>query len=400
MDKTALNSSVLSVSLCALWFLRIVFWDPAQIAAAPPTTADSSAVQAPASDPPGYRGISGPGEPVVGDGSGGWRSGPDGLKSVAGDGDHPSDGSAVKAGLLPPIRPLINLHLRDTVICLGGDGNYYMTGSSGDNIWYRNDGVELWKSPDLKTWSYLGLVWSIEKDGGWEKNWRLLHNKPSRAVWAPELHYIKNNYFICLCMAPGGIAILKSSTGKPEGPYVNALSEDKPMGGGIDPTLFEDDDGKVYFTYLNGNHIARMKDDMSGLAEAYHNIKVLEPTLPLPTTLPTMKGNDLSHPLHIGREGVSLFKESGRYYLGAADWPDGRYSSMVAISDNIYGPYRELREAVPCGGGTNYFKDKSGHWWCAFFGNDKSAPWREKPGIVPISFDSNGLIQLVWKGQS
>jgi hypothetical protein len=54
--------------------------------------------------------------------------------------------------LLPPIKPLLKLHIRDTVICLGGDGNYYMTGSTGDNIWAFNDGVELWRSPDLKKW--------------------------------------------------------------------------------------------------------------------------------------------------------------------------------------------------------------------------------------------------------
>lgn len=30
----------------------------------------------------------------------------------------------------------------------------------------------------------------------------------------------------------------------------------------------------------------------------------------------------------------------------------GRYSPMIAVSDNIYGPYRMRHEAVPCGGGT------------------------------------------------
>ena len=39
-----------------------------------------------------------------------------------------------------------------------GDGNFYMTGSTGENIWAYNQGVELWKSPDLKKWEYVGLV--------------------------------------------------------------------------------------------------------------------------------------------------------------------------------------------------------------------------------------------------
>jgi hypothetical protein len=59
--------------------------------------------------------------------------------------------------------------LRDTIINLGGDGYYYMTGSSGDNIWDVTSGIELWRSKDLQQWDYVGLVWSFVKDATWEK---------------------------------------------------------------------------------------------------------------------------------------------------------------------------------------------------------------------------------------
>ena len=72
-------------------------------------------------------------------------------------------GSAVDKGLVPPIRPAWELHLRDGVVTLGGDGNYYLTGSSGDNIWAWAKGIELWKSKDLHSWEYVGLVWDIDK---------------------------------------------------------------------------------------------------------------------------------------------------------------------------------------------------------------------------------------------
>lgn len=347
-------------------------------------------------------GISGPGLTVVGDGSGGWRSGSEGVVykglnpkpewSTAWN-DY-TTGSAVKNGLIPPIKPLLELHIRDTVIILGGDGNYYMTGSTGDNIWSFNDGVELWRSKDLKKWTYLGLVWSIEKDGTWEKQWRELHGKPARAIWAPELHYFNGNYFICLSMAPGGISISKSTTGKPEGPYINALKENKPLANGIDATLFQDDDGKIYFTYANPGKIARMKDDMSGLAEEFRPLTLEDPDRdPKHHAEKCIKrgANDIGH------EGASLFKANGKYYLGAADDWEGRYSSVVAIADNIYGPYRMRHEAVPSGGGTNYFKDKKGNWWCAFFGNDNQVAWREKPGVVRIEFTKEGKIHVAEK---
>jgi len=106
---------------------------------------------------------------------------------------NPEAGSAVRAGLMPPVRPLFDAQIRDTQITRGHDGRYYLTGSSGDDIWRMNDGVELWVSDDLTDWDYLGLVWSFEKDATWQRAWRD-HNGPVRALWAPEIHYVKGNY--------------------------------------------------------------------------------------------------------------------------------------------------------------------------------------------------------------
>lgn len=67
---------------------------------------------------------------------------------------------------------------------------------------------------------------------------------------------------------------------------------------------------------------------------------------------------------------------------------------LVAVADNIWGPYDRWHETVPCGGGTNFFRDKEGNWWCAFFGNDDDAPWRELPGIVRVEFDKDGKVSV------
>jgi beta-xylosidase len=321
-------------------------------------------------------------------------SGPDFSKNPPGPNfirvNRQVTGSVVTKGLIPNIKPLIEAQIRDAVIILGGDGNYYLTGSTGDDIWDHNDGVELWRSTDLKKWDYLGLVWTFEKDGTWQKAWRF-HKKQVRALWAPELRYIKGNYYITLSMPPGDRGILKSVSGKPEGPYVNALANDSKLDGDIDATLFEDDNGKVYLVY-GGGYIAQMKDDMSGLAEEPKKPVLLDPDLNpnhhAGTCLTRRNCQDIGH------EGAFLFKRNGKYYLTAADSYEGRYSSMVAVSDNIYGPYTNRHEAVPSGGGTNYFKDKNDNWWCCFFGNDNQAPWREKPGMIRVTFDKTGLVHV------
>jgi hypothetical protein len=339
-------------------------------------------------------GISGPGQPRTESWQRGWVSGMAGKVEAT---PARATGSVVRDGLLPPIKPLLNLHIRDTVVILGGDGNYYMTGSTGDNIWDFNDGVELWRSPDLKKWDYLGLVWNIFKEGTWEKIPRSLHGKPVVTIWAPEIHYLKklNTYVICLSMAPGGISLLKSTTGKPVGPYVNTVPGGQPLrNGGIDATIFEDDDGKVYFSYGGGGTISLMKDDLSGFAET-RTIKLENPDHTPSHHAAKIVASGMNG---FGHEGTVLFKANGRYYHGAVDDYEGRYSSCVAISDNVWGPYTNWHETVPCGGGTDFFQDKEGNWWCAFFGNDVAAPWREMPGIVRVDFDPSGKI-IVAKNQ-
>ncbi len=311
---------------------------------------------------------------------------------------NPEAGSAVRAGLMPPVRPLFDAQIRDTQITRGHDGRYYLTGSSGDDIWRMNDGVELWVSDDLTDWDYLGLVWSFEKDATWQRAWRD-HNGPVRALWAPEIHYVKGNYFITLSMPPGDRGLLKSVTGRPEGPYVNALADDGKWDGNIDATLFEDDDGTVYVLWGEG-WIARMKDDMSGFDEEPRKLVVANPDTVAShharTCLPRRQGADVGH------EGVSMFKRDGIYYLTAADTYEGRYSSCAATATSVYGPYRDRYEAVPCGGGTGYLrqpahKDADGRdiperWWCSIFGNDSQAPFREMPGLIMVDFTADGHI--------
>lgn len=350
--------------------------------------------------PPGYwpySGISGPGAPVTAaTRHGGWTSG---LPHVSYKGPTPrsypigpwndaDSGEAVKSGLLPAIRPIWDAHIRDTIICAGGDGAYYMTGSTGDNIWAINDGVELWRSTDLKDWHYLGLVWSIEKDGTWEKHWTMRKGVYFRAIWAPEIHYIGGNYYICTSISGVGIGILKSTTGKATGPYVHAIDDTAPIKGSIDSTVFEDDDGRVYLTYGSAETIREIKPDFSAFAGDWQPTQLAEPD-----TNPDHHARKDAEGLgKIGFEGATLFKRNGQYYLGAVDKYYGRYSFAFAVADHITGPYRMRHEAVPCCGGGNIFRDHQGRWWQTFFGNDKFSPFREKPGLVRIDFDAAGRI--------
>ena len=275
---------------------------------------------------------------------------------------------------LPPLAPLFDFPVRDPCVCLGPDGIYRLIGTTGFPTWWKtNEGIRMWKSADLKTWELLGFVWTIEKDGTWQKPLK----DGNRAIWAPEIHYLKGNYWITYCVnwPGGGTGLLRSTTGKPEGPYTD-VKPDGPLTQEIDASLFQDDDGAVYFVYQDGK-IARMKDDLSGLAEAP---RLLKPS-----------GAD-----HVGFEGAFLFKAGGRYHLACAESNEGGYyDCMVASSDKLMGPYGDRYLAIPHGGHNMFFKDKDGRWWSTFFGSDPHAPFTERAAILRVEFGPAGRIRPV-----
>ena len=222
-----------------------------------------------------------------------------------------------------------------------------------------------------------------------------------RAVWAPELHYIKSlkNWFIVACMnnsAKGkGSFILRSKTGKPEGPYENIEGNKyKPIFSDIDGSLFEDSDGTVYFVGHN-HYIAKMKPDMSDLAEELMKIKETE---------------YYAEPYI---EGAFIFKFAGKYHLVQAIWShrtsegdtyvekegitsqNTRYSydCVIATSDNIYGPYGNRYCAITGGGHNNFFQDKDGNWWATCFWNPRGNQASEfqqtcQPGLIPMIYEN------------
>lgn len=346
-----------------------------------------------------YSGISGPGRAATSASIGqGWTSdlpdvryaGPDVPRYPVASWSNSASGRMVHERLLPALRPIHHVHIRDTIVRPGPGGWYYMTGSTGDNIWAFNDGVELWRSQDLDHWEYRGLVWSIERDGGWERHWRMRRGVAFRALWAPEIHYINGQWLICHSMSRGGIAVLKSVSGAAEGPYVHAFSPERPIRSGIDATLFQDDDGSVWLTLGAASEIVRLRDDLSGLAGPWRAVRVAEYDL------------DPSHHRaqcadvgfrHLGYEGATLFKRAGRYYLGVVDRYHGRYSFAVWTADRIDGPYADRHEVPGCGGG-NFFQDHQQRWWVTFFGNDDQSPFREMPGLARVEFDTAGRVRF------
>ena len=300
-------------------------------------------------------------------------------------------------GSYPEIKPqaLIKETLRDANVIRGGDGNYYMTGTfagtEGDGLlffdyksgkqWKNNDGVKVYRSPDLKNWTDLGWVWTFKNNASWcqepfKSNDPLTNGK--QGIFAPKFHYLNGKYIIVYGVNWSmhnhhwGIGIAVAD--KPEGPY-RETSPDKPICEGYDAHIFRDDDSQLYLIRNNGL-LGKLKPDMTGLDGP---MKLISPE---------------NYPF-VGFEGVSMIKRGDTYYVMAADIllrPGGGQmgSTMVASSKNIFGPYSKRYVLLSdAGGHTRPFQDEIGKWWTALY---TWSGFSHQFAITGIDFAADGTI--------
>ncbi|WP_158299383.1 family 43 glycosylhydrolase [Paenibacillus antri] len=295
--------------------------------------------------------------------------------SLAGPGFiRPDENVVLEKGAVGSLAPAADFPIRDPHICLGPDGVYYLTGTSDRphrDFWNGNNQLHLWSSKDLTAWSHVGKVWDLAENGTWENN---IYENP--CLWAPETIYLYGTFWITYSLKGGGTGLIKSVSGKPEGPYIDM---GRMTNTDIDSSLFRDEHGQVYFVWQDGK-IARMKENMTGFAEE-------------PRKLLCEDGQ------RVGYEGAFLVKYRNKYILGAAEWNgdervDGTYDLLYAVSDQVYGPYSPRRLAVPHGGHGTMFVDREGRLRSTLFGNDRTAPFRTRVGIVALKVeeDEHGLL--------
>jgi hypothetical protein len=208
--------------------------------------------------------------------------------------------------------------------CITADGGvFYLTGTAGTFDKFGkvdfpyNRGAPLWKSSDLKKWEPLGYVFDraelLNRSRGRPRiGYWLDWNAPSeridallaQATTSPKVYHVNDGWFLLCAMNDQAILLLKSASGKPEGPYEDftALA----TRGGY-PSLFIDDD-KTPYLVLADAWIAKVKPDLTALAE---DVRLL-----LPAPGPSIADNRLT----LGERGAGLFKNGGTYYVFAPRW--------------------------------------------------------------------------------
>ncbi len=310
------------------------------------------------------------------------------------------------------LMPVFDLPLTDTSIAKGGDGAWYMTGTVAsianpslttnpakgtdyDYDFENNDGIYLWRSEDLATWLPLGKVWDIEKDGvTWQKHYRVPANNPThtqfaRGVTAPEMHFARGTYWIAYSMNGRGTGLLKSTSGKAEGPYED-LGRFTGMGGS--PSLFAEEEGQAYWLWgdLRAAQLGPDWKALEGPAPSLY-LQLAKSNLGQfhdPTDLWEHKAPHLF-------TAVEPKSKQKKYYLtcAAITQRNGRANreTFVAEAAHPLGPYTEPFLMIPHGGQTSVFKGPGDKLYASFFGADPTAAFRDRPGIVPVEFGVRDL---------
>jgi len=287
---------------------------------------------------------------------------------------RPAANVILEKGPVACLQPELDKRLVSPSVTRGHDGGYYMVASNSSWQALTTDcHVALWGSRDLQTWESMGTILDYEED---------LSNQSSLdkpvPIQSAELMYSKSRstyylVFTTLDTTPK-TWLFKSISNKPEGPFANVT--DSFMVEGVDGFLYEEDDD-LYLMWSNGK-MARLNQKVTGISGPVHQLTT-EDDLP------------------IGSEGMCLVKSGKTYVWTAAQW-HGRqalsrtYDLVAAVSDSLLGPYKSRQFVMPHAGHSTLFQDDKKQWYAVFSGHDRTAPFRNRPGIIRLNVKSDGTV--------
>ncbi|MBY0238954.1 MAG: glycoside hydrolase family 43 protein [Burkholderiaceae bacterium] len=207
--------------------------------------------------------------------------------------------------------PVISGFSSDPSICRMG-GDYYLAASTFAYF----PGVPIFHSKDLVHWRQVGNALTRPSQ------LPLQHQGNSRGIYAPTLRCQDGKFYLVTTNISNGGNFIATAT-NPAGPWseVTWLRD----GGGMDPSLLFDDDGKIYYTRHGGG-------EHGGAYQAE-----LDPATLLPKEAPRLIWPGTGG---VWPEGPHLYRRQGWYYLMMSEGGTSyQHSITVARSRSPWGPF-------------------------------------------------------------
>ena len=264
--------------------------------------------------------------------------------------------------------PILAGFYPDPSICKAGN-DYYIVNSS----FAYYPGLPLFHSKDLLNWQQVGYALNrpeqLNLDGA----------GVSRGLFAPAITYHKGTFYI-VCTLIDKLGNFVITTKDPKDPWSNPIA--LPQVNGIDPSLFFDEDEKLYIVYnsIPPNNIS--------MHDGHRTIRMFELDPQNFKTIGDEKllingGTDMAKkPVWI--EGPHLYKKDDWYYLMCAEGGTGyNHSEVIFRSKSVKGPFvsydknpiltqRQLdpkrKNPVTTTGHADLVEGPDGKWWGVFLG--------------------------------
>lgn len=259
------------------------------------------------------------------------------------------------------------------------DGRIYLYGSKdiGGNNEYCSYEYQFFSSSNMKEFQEYPIAFYSDRDSEYSAHRR-------EPLYAPDCLKINGKYHLFYCLADGseGTAVSES----PTGPFYDAEPIRGADGTGIDPAVFVDDDGSVYY-YWGQIHAkgCRLNSDLKSIEEG------------------TLTENILTEEEHGFHEGISIRKRNGLYYLVYSDISRGRPTCLgYAVSRNPLGPFKKggiIIDNTGCDpkswNNHGSIEEFNGQWYVFYHRSSHNSFFSRRVCAEKIYFDENGGIPEV-----
>jgi alpha-N-arabinofuranosidase len=274
--------------------------------------------------------------------------------------------------------PVIPGFYPDPSICRVG-GDYYLVNSTFEYF----SGVPVFHSKDLVHWRQIGHCLTSESQLPLKKT------RASGGIYAPTIRE-HNGTFYMVTTNVDGRGNFYVTAKDPAGPWSEPVWLDR---SGIDPSLFFDDDGTVYYIRHEGQ------------ADGYIGQTILD-----------VNTGKLAGPLKkiwggtggVWAEGPHMYKIKGKYYLMISEGGTSYdHSITIARSDSPWGPFescphnpilthkKNLKHPIQAVGHADMVETPDG-WWMVCLGIRPQPPGARfhhigrETFLTPVAFDANG----------
>lgn len=282
--------------------------------------------------------------------------------------------------------PIIEGFYPDPSVCRVEE-EYYLITSSFEYF----PGIPIFHSKDLVNWEQIGHCLTNDKQ------LPIQNALNSYGIYAPTIRFHNGRFYVIATNVTNYYNFFVWSE-NPSGPWSDPVKLEE--WDGIDPSLFFDDDGKVY---IMGNSYKKKAETLGCyMAELDINTGKLKTERRLVCTGSGGKAPEAPH----------LYKKDGKYYLILAEGGT-EYGHMVTVfrSDNPYGPFesyennpvlthRSRKHTFQGIGHMDLVEDHQGNWWgvCLGMRPKGSHAYFHHLGretfLVPVVWTQDGWIEV------